>query len=111
MKELATGKITEQHIENIRNRNVAIAREAEIPLAECPEARKPFPTEEREDGGVSKVPEGHPTDDWFDDTFWLTTQQKEDVVKKNTLPPPDSQSKDQPVRRVSPRRKTTNPIQ
>ena len=90
---------------------MAIAREAEIPLDECPQARKPFPTEEREDGGASKVPEGHPTDDWFDDTFWLTTQQKEDVVKKNTLPPPDSQSKDQPVRRVSPRRKTTNPIQ
>merc|ERR1712033_117837 len=44
LKDLSNGKVFEQHIENIKNQ--IIAREAEIPLAECPEARLAFPRAE-----------------------------------------------------------------
>ena len=46
LKELKNGKITEQHIENISEK-VIMARESEVPLAECPEARLPFPDQEK----------------------------------------------------------------
>ena len=76
LKELATGKITEQHIENIKEK-VIMARESEIPDGECPAARLPFPEPEEEEERGRKPrrrPEGDPGDDWIDDTFWLTPQ-------------------------------------
>ena len=73
LKDLATGKITEQHIENIKEK-IIMAREAEVPISECPNARLPFPqTEENIPARQQKrIPEGHAADDWIDDSFWLT---------------------------------------
>ena len=73
LKDLATGKITEQHIENIKEK-IIMAREAEVPISECPNARLPFPQAEENVPArqQKRIPEGHAADDWIDDSFWLT---------------------------------------
>ena len=106
LKDLRTGKVSEIHIENIKQK-VLMARESEIPLEECPTARLPYPPNEEKEKGrpVSRVPEGGPGDDWIDDTFWLE-ESKEDAAKDGKLSSKNLQ--DNPptvVRRVSPRRK------
>ena len=89
LKDLYTGKITEQHIENISN-NVIVAREQEIPLEECPQARLPFPQEDEEDVGrkSNKIPEGAPNDNWVEDHYWLRSRGNNtlrDNYKENSL--------------------------
>ena len=73
LRDLRSGKITEQHIENIKDQ--IIAREAEIPLAECPEARLAFPraevVEAKSRNKDANTPEGAHDDNWVDDSFWL----------------------------------------
>ena len=85
-----------------------MAREAEIPLAECPNARLPFPTAIAQGKGRTpkEVPEGGPNDNWFDDTFWLRTD-AEEIEGANQLPPRETSEDEKPkvVKRVSPRRK------
>ena len=74
---LKTGKITEQHIENIKEK-VIMARESELPIQECPEARLPFPKdiqEELQGSRTKEVPEGE--EDNEDTSFHLGTQQEE----------------------------------
>merc|ERR1711874_576797 len=106
-KELLTGKVTEQHIENIKNGTLIMARESEIPLNECPQARKPYPSEQVQEGRPPRrVPEGAPDDDWYDDTFWLTPEEMEGEIGNNTLPTQNDVNADkQDGRRISPRRK------
>ena len=107
LKELLTGKVTEQHIENIKNGTLIMARESEIPLNECPQARKPYPSEQVQEGRPPRrVPEGAPDDDWYDDTFWLTPEEMEGEIGNNTLPTQNDVNADkQDGRRISPRRK------
>ena len=107
LKELLTGKVTEQHIENIKNGTLIMARESEIPLNECPQARKPYPSEQVQEGRPPRrVPEGAPDDDWYDDTFWLTPEEMEGAIGNNTLPTQNDVNADkQDGRRISPRRK------
>merc|ERR1712121_90634 len=73
LKDLRTGKVFEHHIENIKNQ--IIAREAEIPLAECPKARLAFPRAEEVEAKTgnkdAETPEGGPGDNGVDDSFWL----------------------------------------
>ena len=108
LKDLLTGKVMEQHIENIKNEKIIMARESEIPLHECPQARKPYPSEQVQAGRPpSRVPEGGPNDDWHDDTFWLTPEEKDETVGSNTLPEQNEVNTDQQdSRRISPRRKS-----
>ena len=107
LKDLQTNKVVEQHIENIREK-VVMARESEIPLAECPKARLPFPTQEEQEKGRTpkQIPEGAPDDNWFDDTFWLNTN-VEELKEANQLPRREKteEGKDIVIKRVSPRRK------
>ena len=107
LKDLQTNKVIEQHIENIREK-VVMARESEIPLAECPKARLPFPTQEEQENGRTpkQIPEGAPDNNWFDDTFWLNTN-VEELTEANQLPRREKteEGKDIVIRRVSPRRK------
>ena len=88
LKDLRNGKVFEQHIENIKNQ--IIAREAEIPLAECPEARLAFPRAEEVEAKTgnkdAETPEGGPGDNWVDDSFWL-----------NYAPTQESQTEDENV--------------
>ena len=79
LKDLYTGKITEQHIENI-SQKVTVARESEIPLSECPNARLPFPQEEVEEIGrrPKQIPEGAQDDNWVEDSYWLRSRSKKD---------------------------------
>ena len=72
LKDLRTGKVCEHHIENIKEK-VIMARESEVPLEECPEARLPFPVQEEEGTLRSKkhTPEGKPNDNFVDNSFWL----------------------------------------
>ena len=78
------GKITEQHIENIKDQ-VIMAREAEIPTAECEEARMPFPraevAERKTEDKVDNTPEGARNDNWVDDSFWLNYGPEEEASK------------------------------
>ena len=92
LKDIKSGKVSEHHIENIKSK-LLMARESEIPLEECANARLPFPPEELEDKGrpATRIPEGAPGDNWIDDTFWLQEE-----------PEPQSEPV---VHRVSPRRK------
>ena len=84
LKELATGKLTEQHLENISEK-VILAREEEIPLVECPDARRPFPRTQQEDTWERKrQPEESPEDDWRDISHWLETDQ----LEGNMIPEP-----------------------
>ena len=75
LKDMYTGKISEQHIENI-SQKVIVAREAEVPLEECPKARLPFPEGEEEEVGrqSKRIPEGDQNDDWIDDHYWLRSR-------------------------------------
>merc|ERR1712074_391792 len=81
LKDLRTGKITEQHIENI-SENVEMARESEIPLEECPEARLPFPELQNADSKElthSRVlPEGTDDDNSVDNSPILLVPQVTD---------------------------------
>ena len=88
-----------------------MARESEIPLSECPQARQPYPSEQVQEGRPpSRVPEGAPDDDWYDDTFWLTPEEKKGTVSSNTLPAQNEVDNDeQDGRRISPRRKKNAP--
>ena len=109
LKEILTGKVTEQHIENIKSKKLIMAREAEIPLSECPRARLPFPLEQVPEGRqLRKLPEGAPEDDWYDDSFWLTPVEQEEAVRSNTLPTQEEKAstEEKVVRRVSPRTKS-----
>ena len=85
LKDLKTGKVSEVHIENIKER-VIMARESEIPLIECPEARLPFPKEENiltENLGQDKrIPEGAADDNWIDVSHVLETSES---VNNNVL--------------------------
>ena len=86
LKDLYTGKITDQHIENI-SKNITVARESEIPLAECPTARLPFPQPEEEEIGrqPKEIPEGAPDDNWIDDSYWLRSRSKKTQPDKNRI--------------------------
>ena len=85
LKELSTGKITEQHIENIKEK-IIMARESEIPISECPRARLPFPSEEPTmDHKLKRIPEGHAADDWIDDSFWLTPAHFQESLPEQVL--------------------------
>ena len=93
MKDLKTGKITDQHIENISEK-VLMARESEVPLAECPEARLPFPLLEKPTSNhsdMSKViPEGAADDNWVDDSFWLNSSIPEENSVRSDRPMPEN---------------------
>ena len=84
-----------------------MARGSEIPLAECPNARLPFPVEEVDGKGRApkQIPEGAPNDNWFDDTFWLKTE-AESELEANVIPK-EVETRKEVGRRVSPRRKLT----
>ena len=89
LKDLCTGKITEQHIENI-SQKVIIARESEVPLNDCPKARLPFPQEDIGNLGrhPEHVPEGARDDNWEDDHYWLRSSSNKDKYenyKANSL--------------------------
>ena len=92
LKDLRTGKITEQHIENI-SENVEMARESEIPLEECPEARLPFPELQNADSKElthSRVlPEGADDDNYVDNSHLLLVPQ---VTDPNLLEEPPLES-------------------
>ena len=78
MKCLKTAKVTTQHIENLKEK-VLVARESEIPLSQCPQARLPFPEEaDMEDKEVirRRVPEGEVGDDSEDASFYLEEAKK-----------------------------------
>ena len=89
LRDLRSGKTTEQHIENIKDQEMA--RESEIPIGECPQARLPFPRAEVlevQEEPAKQIPEGTPSDNWVDDSYWLNSvphseQQQGDV----NLPP------------------------
>ena len=85
LKDLKTGKVSEVHIENIKER-VIMARESEIPLIECPEARLPFPKEENiltgNLGQDKRIPEGAADDNWIDVSHVLETSEN---VNNNVL--------------------------
>ena len=74
LKDLRTGKIVEQHIENIKEK-VIMTRESEIPLEECPEARLPFPLEVDENRTApvikKRIPEGAEGDDYSDTSYHI----------------------------------------
>ena len=78
LKDLKTGKVSEVHIENIKEK-VIMARESEIPLVECPEARLPFPMEDTNIAESLKpkiiIPEGAANDNWIDVSHELITSQ------------------------------------
>ena len=79
LKNILTGKISECHIENIKNQTI-MARESEIPLSECPAARLPYPEEEEEEVGkkVKRVPEGAEDDIYEDESFLLCDNKESD---------------------------------
>ena len=76
LKDIRTGKVTEQHIENLSEKYI-LARESEVPLAECPDARLPFPKDEvqevKETVKPKRIPEGAVDDNWIDDSYVLDT--------------------------------------
>ena len=81
LKDLTTSKSFEQHIENIKN-SVCMARESEIPLEQCPNARLPFQEEETTEPRRSarvRAREGTDKDDFVDDSFLL--QQREEMTQ------------------------------
>ena len=87
IKCVTSGKTTDQHIENIKSS--VIARESEIPLDECPNARLPFQEEEPEESvkpvtrrRSPRINEGSEHDNWIDDTFWLDPN----MVHKQKIP-------------------------
>ena len=92
---LRNGKITEQHIENIKDQ--IIAREAEIPLAECPEARLAFPraevVETKTRNKDENTPEGAQGDNWVDDSFWLNYAPPEKPLEYDEDIPKSAQQK------------------
>ena len=93
LKDLRTGKVTEQHIENMSQKYI-MARESEIPLEECPEARLPFPKEETQLEGKEdqekRIPEGDPDDNWEDISYLLntphTSKEEEETKEKEDEP-------------------------
>ena len=86
LRDLYTGKITEQHIENI-SQKVLVARESEIPLNECPNARLPFPQPEVQQVGrqTKHVYEGSLEDNWVDDSYWLRSSSKKQQNKEISM--------------------------
>ena len=71
LKCLRSGKTSEHHIENIKEK-VLMAREAEIPLEDCPQARLPFPEIEEENNKVTKhIPEQSAEENFVDTSFVL----------------------------------------
>ena len=84
-----------------------MARESEIPLAECPNARLPFPVKEVEGKGRApkQIPEDAPNYNWFDDTFWLKTEAE--CEHETNVIPREVETRKEVSRRVSPRRKVT----
>merc|ERR1712198_725347 len=89
LKDLRTNKMTTQHIENISER-VILAGENELPLAECPDARRPYPRDPDEvQAKTVTSPEGSPSD-YFDCTYWLDTE--EEVVAEEPLPIPENEN-------------------
>ena len=81
LKDLRTGKVTEQHIENISEK-LFMARESEIPLQECPQARHPFPMLQEDDSKEPNhhkfVPEGAADDNFVDGSHVLVIPQGSD---------------------------------
>ena len=89
LRDLRTGKTTEQHIENIKEK-VIMTRESEIPLEECPEARLPF-TKDVETDLLPKshrkhIPEGSVGDDYEDTSYHLDTPDNYDQNMVPTAP-------------------------
>ena len=88
--------MTTQHIENISER-VILARENELPLAECPDARRPYPRDPDEvQAKTVTSSEGSPSD-YFDCTYWLDTEEdvvkdEEEVVTEEPLPIPENEN-------------------
>ena len=75
LKDLKTNKTEDQHIENIKN-SIGMARESEIPLEECPNARLPFQKVEEEKVQPRRSKrirdrEGSDKDNFVDDSFLL----------------------------------------
>ena len=105
LKDLHNGKTTEQHIENMKNQ--VIAREAEVPLAECPLARIPFPMIEDEAlAEAREVPEGTPQDDWVLDSYWLNVAPPEQQGTNPNIPPQLIEEPVRPKRKPRGRAKT-----
>merc|ERR1712030_110152 len=92
LKDLRTGEITEEHIENISEK-VEMARESEIPLEECPEARLPFPelqdADSKELTHSRVLPEGAADDNYVDNSHQLLVPQ---VTDQNLLEEPPLES-------------------
>ena len=105
LKDLRTGKVTEQHIENISEK-VFMARESEIPSEECPQARQPFPIlqedESKEPNHLKIVPEGATDDNWVDGSHLLAIPQGSDPNLFE--PPPQDMNKNQETAPNTPRR-------
>ena len=108
LRDLRTGKITEQHIENIKDQ--IMAREAEIPLAECPEARLAFPraevVEAKTGNKDARTPEGAQSDNWVDDSFWLNYAPLQEPLEDDEDVPESQQQ--QKGRKKSPTQRKEN---
>ena len=108
LKDLRSGKTSEQHIENMKNQ--VIAREAEVPLAECPLARIPFPMIENEAlGEAREVPEGAPQDDWVLDSYWLNVVPPQQQGTNPNIPPQLIEDPIRPKRKPRGRAKPRQP--
>ena len=87
LKDLYSGKFTETHIENI-SKNIIVSREAEIPLQVCPNARLPYPQEDKEEVGrpQRQIPEGAQDDNYIEDYYWLRSREEiKEIEKSNSL--------------------------
>ena len=88
-------------------KNQVIAREAEVPLSECPLARIPFPMIESETlGEAREVPEGTPQDDWVLDSYWLNVAPPEQQGTNPNIPPQLIEEPVRPKRKPRGRAKT-----
>ena len=105
LKDLRTGKVTEQHIENISEK-VFMARESEIPSEECPQARQPFPMLQEDDSKEPHhqkfVPEGAADDNYVDGSHVLVIPQGSDPNMFE--PSPQDMNKNQETAPNTPRR-------
>ena len=88
-------------------KNQVIAREAIVPLTECPLARIPFPMIEDETlAEAREVPEGAPQDDWVLDSYWLNVAPPEQQGTNPNIPPQLIEEPIRPKRKPRGRAKT-----
>merc|ERR1712121_170353 len=111
LKDLRMGKVFEQHIENIKNQ--IIAREAEIPSAECPEARLAFPRAEEVEAKTgnkdAETPEGGPGNNWVDDSFWLNYAPTQESQMENENVPESLQQQERRKKKAAQRKDRRKP--